>query len=454
MALATMTCVSGLAGLRLVGAYNGAGWLAFMFVLGSAIVALVAKTVLRQPLDSHLLAPLESFVTLAAGSAVLLVALLVALTIPVGKPLFHPVSDPRLLRWLSNSTFVLGTLSWYLNRLFQDPGGSGFGGLGDFWNLLLMAVIARTALVLEVSRGRGSMDSQLLLILAAVIAMGLVDNAKTNVALPVVAYFATSLFYRGGVTRWQTAAGVLGVVLMGAVVGPLIHAYRAIGIQTMPWQQRVQVIQSGLKQAFGSGRFERYQQLASVQFRSSTYNYFGNASGQMLVGRYATVQVIDPVIDAVNRRGALGGSVVWPAFARLVPSFIYPEKPRYPEAYYLLLQLGLNAPGGGKYMNVPLLAQSYAGYGAAGLILIAFSTFLGFLLALKKLGWELHRNVFAIFFFCVFTVVYANQGDLLEYAGSVLRSFPLLAAMLWLLIGVYRATHLFRGGRVAATAGR
>jgi hypothetical protein len=142
LALAMIACVAGLAGFRIAGAYHAAGWLAFFFVLGNAIVALAAKTALLQPLDSHLYTPLESFLALAVGSAVLLIALLIALRIPIGKPLFRSVNDPGLLRWLSNSTFALGTLFWYLNRIFQDLEGSGFGGVAVFWNLVLMAVIA------------------------------------------------------------------------------------------------------------------------------------------------------------------------------------------------------------------------------------------------------------------------------------------------------------------------
>jgi len=434
LALAVIACVAGLAGLRIAGAYNGAAWPVFFFVLGNVIVALVAKTILLQPLDSHLYAPLESFAVLAAGSMVFLSALVVSLTIPVGRPVFRSITDLRVLRSLSNSAFSLGTLFWFLNRLFQDPAGSGFGGVAVFWNLVLMAVIARTAVVLQRSDGKRSIDTRLLLILVACVAMGLIDNSKTEVALPVVAYFATCVFYRGGVTRRQVAAGAVGLALMATVIGPMIHTFRVLGIQDMPWRQRVALIERGVQEAVATRDVTRYQQLASGEFVGGYYNYFGDGSGQMLLGRYASVQQIDPVIASVNRRGLVGGDVVWPTFLRLLPSFIYPNKPRDVEAYRLLVQLGLIDPEGGRYPTVPLLAQTYAAYGVVGLFLIPFLTFLGLLLALKKLGCTLYRNVFAIFFFCAFSVVYANQGGLAEYAGSVLRNFPLLAAILWLSI--------------------
>lgn len=182
------------------------------------------------------------------------------------------------------------------------------------------------------------------------------------------------------------------------------------------------------------GAFGHYSSLADQQFVGGYYNYFGGNTGQMLLGRYASIQQVDPVVDQVNAQGALGGSVIWPAFTRLLPRFINPDKPEYTNAFLITVRLGLQDWENGKFPTVPLVAQAYAGYGYGGLLAIPFVTFVVFLLALKKLGWKLYRNVYAIFFFCDFVVVYANQGTLGQYAGSILRSFPLLALVFWLLM--------------------
>lgn len=439
LALAVLACAAGLAGFRLAGAYTVAGWLAFFFILGNVLIALVAKTLLVQALDSRLYAPLDSFLVLTAGSIEMLFAVAFALTVPVGKPIFRPLTNLQLLAWLSNWTFVLGMLLWFLDRLSQDPEGSGFGGFGVFWNLLLMAVIARTALILERTGGRRSIDTRLAAILVACVAVGIIDNSKTHVALPIVSYFATSLFFRQGLALRQLAVGIFGLAVLATLISPLIHAFRALGIQEVSWTQRVALIERGVVDLTAPGQLQRYEQLAAQQFTSGYYDYFGDGSGQMVLGRYASIQQIDPVIARVSRQNALGGSVIWPAFSRLLPSFIFPDKPRYIESYGALVRLGLIDPEGGKYPTVPLLAQSYAGYGTVGLLLIPLFAFIAMLLALKKLGWTLYRNVFGIFFFCVFVPIYANQGDLGQYAGSVLRNFPLLGAVLWLLI------HAFQG---------
>jgi hypothetical protein len=443
VSLALIACTAGLAGVRIVGAYQSGAWLAFLFVLGNVTVALVAKTVLFQPLDSNLYAPVASFVVLAAGSAALLIALIISLILPVGKPVLRSIKDLRLLRFLSTSTFALGTVFWFLARLFQDPGGSGFGGITVFWNLLLMSVIARAAMIIERTHGRRSVDTILVMILLACVVMGMIDNSKAEVALPIVAYFATSLFYNGGLTFRQCAAGTLGVLLMVTLIGPMIHAYRALGIHDMPWRERVGLMERSVKDALVHGDVQFYQEVvsevATMDFGSGYYDYFGRGTGQMLLGRYASIQQIDPVIATVNRRGFRGGSVIWPAFQRVTPTFLFPAKPRDTEGFLLLVQLGISDPEGNKYPVVPLLAQSYAAYGATGVLVIPFFVFLCLLLAMKKLGWHLYRNVFAIFFFCVYLVVYANQGEMNQYAEAVLRNFPLLAISLWLITFLFRA---------------
>jgi hypothetical protein len=248
-----------------------------------------------------------------------------------------------------------------------------------------------------------------------------------------VSYFVTSLFYRKYFTLSQVTIGALGVVLLATLIAPMIQAYRAMDILELRWQERVELLERGAKVLLVDSRLEDYTRLVTERSAAGYYDYFGEGSGQILIGRYASVQQIDPVIGEVSRRSAIGGTVIWPAFSRILPTFIYPEKPRLPQSYDIVVRLGLVKLGGGIYPTVPLLAQSYAGYGVAGLLIIPFLTFVVFLLTIKKLGWHLYRNVYAIFFSCMFIVVYGNQGDLGHYASTALRSFPTLAVVLWLL---------------------
>ncbi len=433
--LATVIVTTGLLAFLCLGAYNLGSWLALFYVLGNVLVALYAKTLMGQPLDSYLYAPIDSFLVLAVTSCDLLVALLLVKYIRLGGPLLIPPADEPTLARLSWGSFVLGVVFWFLNQHFQGPGGSGFGGFAVLRDLLLMAIIARTAMLLDRSGDRIALDKASVLMIGTGVFLGLLSNSRTRAAYPVVSYFTTLLFYRRGLPRRQVLLLAVGVVVFIGFITPMIQAWRHLGQWQMSIGKRIELMAHGVEEVIDGGQFERYAQIARKQFSSGYYyNYFaGNGRGQMLLGRYASVQQIDPVIAEVNKQGPIGGSVIWPALTQQLPRFIYPGKPKYARAYVALVDLSLISPAGGKAPTLPLAGQAYAGYGAAGVLLIPFLTFLAFALVLKKLGWCLYRNIYAVFVFSEFILVYANQGSLGQYAGFVLRSAPLFWAVFWLL---------------------
>ncbi len=432
--LAVLIGAVGLLAFMSLGAYNAGAWLAVFYVLGNVLVAIYAKTLMGQTLDSHLYVPVDSFLVLAASSTALLVALLIVRVIRLGAPLLRPTSAPRELSWLSWGSFALGVVFWFANQHFQQPNGGGFGGLAIFRDLLLMAVIARTALLLNGSGDCRTFDARLGLIVTVGVFLGLLSNSKTLAVLPVMAYFATVLFYRRGLPVRHIAALAVGTVFFLLVLVPMVQAWRYLGQQKMDVPQRIALMAEGAGAVLEGGNLKRFVSLGERQFRGWYYDYFGgNGRGQQVLGRYASVQQIDPVIAEVNRQGAIGGSAIWPAFTRLLPRLIYPGKPMYIEDYHILVNLRLINPAGGKYPTLPLAGQAYAGYGVAGVLIIPLFTFLFFLLVFKKIGWDLYRNVYAIFFFVEFIIVYAGQGDLGQYVGFALRGVPLFFVVFWML---------------------
>jgi hypothetical protein len=443
--LALISVATGLLAFMSLGAYNAGAWLALFYMLGNVLVATDAKTLMGQTLGSHLYAPVDSFLVLAVSSTALFVALLIVRKLDLGVPLLRPAEAPHELRWLSWGGFVLGVVFWFVNQHFQQPGGSGFGGFAIFRDLLLMAVIARTALLLNCSGDRRAFDVPLGLIIAVGVFLGVLSNTKAQAAYPVISYFATMLFYRRGLPVRQIVAFAIGAGIFLMVFVPMIQAWRYMGQQQMDVRQRITLIAEGAAAVIQGGQLDHYDELGEIEFRGgSYYNYFGgNGRGQQVLGRYASVQQIDPVIAEVNRQGPIGGSVIWPALTRLLPKIVYSDKPKYTEAYHIVADLGLINPAGGKFPTVPLAGQAYAGYGVMGVLLIPFFTFFVFLATLKKLGWNLHRNVYAIFFYMQFLIVYAGQGTLNQYAGFVLRSAPLFFALFWLL---RRLSHVRWGG--------
>src|SRR4051794_10940077 len=128
----------GLAGFARADGYNMGAWVCFLFALGNILVALYAKTLVGQPIDSNLDAPFESFLVLDVGCLALVFSFLVARRLNVGAPILRATENPGTLLTLSWGSFGMGSLFWLLNRLAQDPEqGSGFGGWALFVNLFL-----------------------------------------------------------------------------------------------------------------------------------------------------------------------------------------------------------------------------------------------------------------------------------------------------------------------------
>lgn len=430
----------GLSGFMALGAYNLGGWVVLLYTLGNVMVALYAKTALRQPLHSHLSTPALSFLVLLVCIGVMFIAVLLARLLPIGRPLFGPTGDLRFLAFLSWTCFGLGAISWLLNRWLLEPENGGFGGLALFRDLLVMAVIARTALLLLRGGHRWNLDVSLVLMMAAALLMGFLDNEKTAAALPVVGHFLTVLFFRRGLPWRSVVLLAAGAIVFVAFLAPVIHALRAMGQQQLDLGQRMEFVVQHLTQlAADPAGLDEFDELAAQQFERGYYDYFGGeGKGQMLLGRFVSVQQIDPVIAAVDRSGPRSGDAVWPALARLAPGFLLPGKPEFTEAYHTLVHYRLIDRQGGKFPTLPLAGQSYAAYGWVGVALIPFFTFLAFFLAIRKLGWNLYQNVYAIFFLCSFVLIYSSQGDFGQYMGAVLRNFPLLTVVFCLIRLSYR----------------
>lgn len=439
---ALVCCVaSGAAGLlafTVLGARNVGAWIALVYSLGSALIPLYSKSLLWQPIDSNLSEPSASFMLVAIGAWLLLFVLLLVRRLPVGAPVFRPIGDPRTFAFLSWGCFALGTLAFLWNRWIADAStGEVFGGLAIFRDILLMAVIARVALLLSQSEGARSFDLMLGCIITCGVVFGLLDNAKTLAALPVVSYFVAVFALRGSVSKRATLLLVVGAISFSALLAPFVHALRALGQQEMTLTERVDFVWNTASKLIGAPeRFGELQKLASSQFAGGYYNYFGGGgAGQMLLGRYAAVQQIDPVVAEHVRKGDQGGEAVWPAFARLLPSAFNQDKSADTGLEFsILVQYGLIDPGGGKFPTLPVVGQSLAAFGLPGVFGFSVLAFALMAIVLKKLGWNLGRNLFGIFVVCQFAVVYPAQASFGQYLAYALRFWPTLALVFVLLI--------------------
>lgn len=443
-----VVCVLGFSAIQIYGVYNAGSLLLFLYVANNIWLACYSKILFGQTLGSNLLVPIEAVATILVGTVELFAAFALVNSVPVGRPLLRPRNDPKFLQFLSIACFLIGLLFWALNLFYSRSvglvgvGAQGFGGFAQFNSLFYMGIISGTASVLVRSGGRRSISVMVLAMLMAELLMGLTQDAKTNVALPFVSYLLTTIFYRRVITARQVAFFLIGGILFVFVFAPAVHYYRIAGILGVSLRERITYLEEHGSDLLSLKTLEQYQNEASENLAKSQsyYNYFGEGH-QMLLGRLASIQQIDPIIAETDRQGTLGGSVIWPAFERLLPSFIDAEKPVIIEASQIVSRFGLVRPSYIGFPTVPLVAQAYAGYGTLGLFVFPFFTFFVFLLILKKIGWTLYRNVYGIFFFSSFIFINAAQWSFSQYIGATLRGIPLLAVVLLALEKGYRTYH-------------
>lgn len=444
----------GLYTFRIAGAANAGAWVVLLYVAGNVLIALYAKTIFGQTLDSHLYVPEMAFFAIFIATLSLVLAFFIVESIPIRRPLLQTPDDSFSLSVLSWGSLFLGLAAWVLNYNAHSVDGSGFGGFSAFRALLLMAVIARTAMILKTSQNRRTLDAPLIGILIVCVSLGLVDNSKAQSAYPVISYFATVFFLTGRLPLRHLAALVIGGVFAVSLLFPLIHVWRKGGVQDMPIADRLSMMQDHLSGLFSqSGDGVAYvQRHAATAFVGGYYDYFGGG-GQMLLGRYTSVQQVDPVIMMAHDHGYMGVKILWHSVERLIPSFLHPSKPRTTAAFDIVVHYRLYNPMGGKYPTVPAAGQAFASYGYVGVMVGCFFTFLLFFLSYRLLAWNMQNNIFAIFFFCGFVIVHAGQGSINHYLGAALRGFPLYAIVFAALLALPALLSVRpRGPRVKTTS--
>ncbi len=300
---------------------------------------------------------------------------------------------------------------------------------------MYMGIIARTAYAFLRSAGRRNFDVVLVLMLIVLTADGLLGNGKADTALPWICFFATILFFKGGLP-WRYIAGMAcGVLLFVAAVAPLIHVFRGMGLRNLTLTNEIEAFENTLplilnpeQFAFQTGRYERAK---------GYYNYFGGGKGQMLLGRYSSIQEIDPVIAAVDASEPMGSDVIISAVRGQLPKFIDPDKPKITNDLLILQREGLTNGSHGGYPTLPFAGEIYAAFGILGVIFVFSLVFFAFVLALKKLGWNLYQNVFSIFILCT-QIFKINEADLGHFLGTIFRDLPLLALTLLFLIKIFQ----------------
>lgn len=428
LALISIGC--GLYGFWLFGVFNLAGWVCLLYMAGNVLIAFYAKTVLLQPLNSNLVAPLSSFWVQTICCFAMFVAIILAFWIDVGKPLMPPITDLTVLRLLSVWCVLIGWGLKVLQATVLRGGDQEYGGLNVFGSLLYLGIIARTALVMKRSNGKRLLDPILIIIIVVATFSGVLSTGKSETALPSLCFVATVLFFKGRLP-WRYVVGLAGGLALYLAITPIMLTFRYMGFGAMSLSKEINVIENMAPTLLNG---DVLSMLASKHehFKTLAYDYYGdNGRGQLILGRFSSIQQIDPIISATQIRGTLGSEIIIDGFRGNTPKFFDPNKPTEITGFTVIKSLGVYR-GGGSRPTVPLAAIVYAAYGMMGVIFIPLATFLAYLLALKKLCWDIRGNIFAIFLLVV-QVIGIHSGEFRLFVGYVMRGLPLLVIAVLLM---------------------
>ena len=438
--------------IKLRGGGNYGSVTVFLFVTNTITVAIFIKTFLLQDLDSNLYEPALSFLAIFIGSLEFFLALIVVDSMHI-RSIFRPCYNTRYLNFIGLTTFAIGTVSWLLNQAYShaisnyatdDP---GIGGFSIFRNLFIMSIVSLTASTILKSNFRRSANFLTVVTFLCAGVMGFIDNSKRQILMLFIAYLLTCYYFKKPFSAKQIVPCSLVLIVAVIFVFPVTQYLRALQIQKLDLSDKIYLATD----VIGDTEFNRLikdaQDAKQHAYSGGYYNYFGGGGRfQMLGGRFASVQQIDPVFDAANKSSQLGWGLIAHGFKSVIPRILYPEKDNRADGYIIATSLGLTGYGSGPYPTVPLLACAYAALGVPGLLFIPFLTFLCYLVVQRVVVWRVDYNIFAIFFLCQF-FNYIHEGSFQKYVGTILRDIPTFVVIFILIGWIYKRTFFPRIGK-------
>jgi hypothetical protein len=162
----------------------------------------------------------------------------------------------------------------------------------------------------------------------------------------------------------------------------------------------------------------------------SFLDYYGEPRN--VLERASFVEHVDVIIGGIDRSKYKGFESVQIGLGRLLPRFINPNKSvGWSLGDKIYNEIGISTTLGG-FSTIPLIADGYASFGWLGAFLFPILFATPILLILRKIGWSLTENIWAIYFILRFHnsfVEHASGGYLLILIRYLPQDLLLLLAL-------------------------
>lgn len=392
---------------RTVGILYLGVWLAFSFS------ALLAKTILLQPIDSNLFNPLLTFCVTLAGSLAFTIAAVAAYYVkPLRNNVMPVIRDPNILSIVAKILFFLGTTVFVLhigtdrnstlsNILIQIAPFSSFG---------LVCQMSADAVR---SRGRRVFTTTSLLMFFALVYVGLSSNSKTGVLTAGLAYILVIFAFRIRLKWPVLIGGFLALAFCSEFLFPAIHIVRADRDRLNPFEISLETIgtvadlltgdkdtvarRDALSQDSTGGNADLYRNV-----------YFG--SSQVWLDRFTNTGFIDAVARRVDFGGPfLGADSVLNQTFDFLPRQLDPAKTilfrtsggdRVTEAYGLTYRDTFDAP------TVPLAIELFSAGGFGMIFAVGAPLIFTFLIFINFFVFDFIDNVWSAVFITAFGMLF------------------------------------------------
>jgi hypothetical protein len=420
-----------------------------VFSLRYVGVALIAKTLYGQPLETHLYDPFAAYGLTLLLMIVLTTVLIVARALDHGTTISPFSMDPPSLRRLAIVAMGIGFVCEVIvgGTKSSESGGLNSGPIfvlaANLSGFFYLGLIAEAIHNITKSNYRTFISPVLAmgLLLGLLIAMGL--NQREFFVSCVIAVIVTAFIYR--MIRVQhLVLGAFVAVFFLKIMTPITLYLRSAkeGMDILRFLNFAQttVVRAATEPAFFNEISNQAKSMEAVDPNHVTSNdYFGDGSN--VLNRLSYIGLVDAVYNGTRVRVPIGMPALNQTIARVAPGFLGFDKnvSRYGLGDWFCWQTGLFEPESLVFANFALPMEGLATWGLAGFIAYPFLFLLPVLYVSGRISSFRLPIPASIFIFA------DGQHAFIEtmsdgFLGSLTRTLPVFAI---LLFGLYKLFALY-----------
>lgn len=376
-------------GLFAVSAAGGlasvAGLLSAVMLTRYLLVAIAIKTFTWKPTDDTLQAPFHTPAVMALGFLGLLFGVLIQRSLP--KPSASPIPDPtgaRMYLALALVLFVLGYGGYFVIGTSGDDQRTGgiFGIAHAVAQFKAFAIVPTMFYVWAKGSRRFLTHPLVLLVLSAGVIVGVLTTSKQNAMEPLV-FFLVVYAMRYGIRDKRLIGMSVGAVLYyAAVIYPYAQYSRGNGGREGDFLTRATAVKNIFWLMLTDAN---YRSAAEVSNEDPLQSSYFDSEKLEAFNRFAMIGEADRLIYATDAQQAFTGwqTIGW-GFERMLPSFIYRDKPVFGAGNFLAQITGDTGMGDlTTQVSFGVMANFYNAFGLTGVFLGSLGFFAAFFYCIR-----------------------------------------------------------------------